>query len=139
MLGRVGVKVRVDARPKTLFFQKIERADTSFHLLGWGGGTTDAQGILDPVVHTPESRTKKGEYNYGRTGDAELDRLIDSAASDMNTERRARTIAEAQRMTMQRFYYLPLHRQMITWTARSNVTPVVMPDNAVRGAWFKVD
>jgi peptide/nickel transport system substrate-binding protein len=139
MLGRAGVKVRVDARPKTLFFQKIERLDTSFYLLGWGGGTTDAQGILEPVVHTPEPRTKKGEYNYGKAGDAELDRLIDSAASDMNAERRARTIAEAQRLMMKRFYYLPLHRQMITWTARSNVTPVVMPDNAVRGHWFKVD
>ena len=50
MLGRVGVKVRVDARPKTIFFKMIERVDTSFYLLGWGGSTTDAQGQLDPIV-----------------------------------------------------------------------------------------
>jgi peptide/nickel transport system substrate-binding protein len=139
MLGRVGVKARVDARPKTLFFQKIERSDTSFYLLGWGGGTTDAQGILDPVVHSPEARTKKGEYNYGKGGDAELDRIIDGAGSEMNAEKRSRLIAEAQRRALQLHLILPLHRQMLTWAGRSNVTPVLMPDNAVRAQWFRVD
>ena len=89
------VKARVDARPKTIFFQKVERGDTSFYLFGWGGGTTDAQGLLDPIVHSPEARTKKGEYNYGKAGDAEVDRLIDAAGSEMNADKRARLIAEA--------------------------------------------
>ncbi len=139
MLGKVGVKVKVDARPKTIFFQKIERHDTSFYLLGWGGGTTDAQGTLDPIVHRPDPVTKKGEYNYGKSGDAELDRLLDMAGTDMNAERRARTIGEAQRRVMQQFYLLPLHRQMITWVGRANVEPVVMPDNAVRAHWMRID
>jgi len=34
---------------------------------------------------------------------------------------------------------LPLHRQILTWAGRANVTPVVMPDNAVRAQWFRVD
>jgi peptide/nickel transport system substrate-binding protein len=139
MLGRVGIKVRVNAMPKTLFFQKIERRDTSMYLLGWGGGTTDAQGLLDPIVHRPEERTGKGGYNYGGVGDAELDRLIDSAGSDMNAERRAGLIAEAQRHVQRLHVVLPLHRQMITWAARRSVTPVVMPDNALRAQWVKME
>lgn len=139
MLGRVGVKVRVDARPKTVFFQKIEKRDTSFWLLGWGGGTTDAQGILDPIVHRPDARTKKGEYNYGSAGTPELDALIDAAGSDMNAERRRDTLAQAQRLVAAQALVLPLHRQMITWAARRDVTPVVMPDNAPRAQWIRID
>lgn len=139
MLARVGVKLRVDARPKTLFFQKIERLDTSMYLLGWGGGTTDAQGLLDPVVHRPEPRTQKGGYNYGRVGDEQLDALIDAAGSEMNAARCAQLIGQAQRRAHELFVVLPLHRQMITWASRRQVTPVVMPDNAVRGHWIRFD
>ncbi len=139
MLGKVGVKVKVDARPKSIYFQKIERHDTSFYLLGWGGGTTDAQGTLDPIAHRPDAASKKGEYNYGGSGDAELDRLLDAAGTDMNAERRARLIGDAQRRVMQQFYLLPLHRQMITWVGRRNVAPVVMPDNGVRAQWMRID
>lgn len=139
MLGRVGIKVRVDARPKTVFFQKIERFDTSFYLIGWGGGTTDAQGLLDPIVHRPEPRTQKGGYNYGRIGDEATDRLIDASGIDMNTSRRAATIAQAQRRVREQHFVVPLHRQMITWAARRNVTAVVMPDAAVRLNWVRID
>jgi len=139
MLGRVGIKLRVDARPKTIFFQKVERQDTSFYLFGWGGGTTDPQGLLDPIVHRHDPVTKKGEYNYGRGGDAELDRLIDAAGREMDPARRKALLADAQRRAMQLFVVLPLHRQMITWASRRNVTPVVTPDNAPRVQWMKVD
>jgi len=133
------VKVRVEARPKTLFFQKIERFDTSFYLIGWGGGTTDAQALLDPIVHRPEQRTQKGGYNYGRVGDEQLDAWIDAAGSEMDTAKRAELIAMAQRRVMAQHTLLPLHRQMITWAARRHVTPVVMPDNAVRVHWVRMD
>ena len=139
MLGRVGVKVRVDARPKTIFFQKIERLDTSMYLLGWGGGTTDAQGLLDPIVHRPDARTQKGGYNYGKVGDEELDALIDAAGIEMNATKRSELIAQAQRQAQSRYVVLPLHRQMITWASRRNVTPVVMPDNAVRAQWIRFE
>jgi len=139
MLGRVGIKVRVDARPKTIFFQKIERLDTSFYLLGWGGGTTDAQGLLDPIVHRPDARTQKGGYNYGRVGDEQLDALIDAAGSEMNASRRSGLIAEAQRRVQAQHVVLPIHRQMITWASRRHVSPVVMPDNAVRAHWIRIE
>jgi peptide/nickel transport system substrate-binding protein len=139
MLSRAGIRVRVDARPKTIFFQKVERLDTSMYLFGWGGGTTDAQGLLDPIVHTPDARTQKGGYNYGKVGDEQLDALIDAAGSEMNTQKRAQLIADAQRRAQSRYVVLPIHRQMITWAARRNVTPVVMPDNAVRAHWVRID
>jgi peptide/nickel transport system substrate-binding protein len=139
MLSRVGVKLRVNAQPKSLFFQKIERGDTSMYLIGWGGGTTDAQAMFDPVLHRPDARTAKGSYNYGKVGDETLDKLVDAAGSEMNADKRSGLIADAQRHAYRQHVVLPLHRQMITWAARRNVTPIVMPDNAVRLQWVQVD
>ena len=139
MLGRIGVKLRVDARPKSLYFQKILKHDTSFYMLGWGGGTTDAQSVMDPILHSPEQKSQKGGDNLARYQDAELDRLIDAAGVEMNAARRGSLIVEALRRTQQQFYYLPIHRQMLTWASRANVHAVVMPDNAVRVHWIRID
>jgi peptide/nickel transport system substrate-binding protein len=139
MLGRIGVKVNVDARPKSIYFQKIQQRDTSFYMLGWGGGTTDAQIVLDPILHSPDERTQKGGDNHARHIDPELDRMIDAAGVEMNSERRGHLIAEVLRRTHDRFYYLPIHRQMLTWVSRADVKPVVMPDNSVRLHWIRVD
>jgi peptide/nickel transport system substrate-binding protein len=139
MLGRIGVKVRVNTQPKTVYFKKIQHRDTSFYMFGWGGGTSDAQTVMDPILHSPDSRTEKGDDNHSRYQDPELDRLIDAAGVEMNVTRRAELIAEALRRTHRHFYYLPLHRQMLTWASRAHVHPVLMPDNEVRVHWIRVD
>jgi peptide/nickel transport system substrate-binding protein len=139
MLAKIGVRVKVDARPKTLYFQKIQQRDTSFYMLGWGGSVTDAQTVMDPILHSPDDRSQKGGDNHARYNDAELDRMIDAAGVEMNSERRAHMIAEVLRRTHSQYYYLPIHRQMLTWASRTNVRPVVMPDNAVRLNWIEVD
>jgi peptide/nickel transport system substrate-binding protein len=139
MLARIGVSLKVDARPKTLYFPKIDSKDTSFFMLGWGGGTTDAQIVLDPLVRGFDEKTQKGGDNDGRFDDAQLNRLIDAAAIEMNADRRAKLISDALMRTFEQFYYLPIHRQMLTWASRANVRPVIAPSNQVNVRWIVID
>jgi peptide/nickel transport system substrate-binding protein len=139
MLAKIGVTLKVDARTKSLYFPKIERHDTSFYLLGWGGGTTDAQVVLDPVLHSFDEKTQKGSGNDGRVADAELDRLIDAAAVEMNADKRRQLISDALTRAFDNFYYLPIHRQMLTWASRANVRPFVAPSNQVNMRWIEID
>jgi peptide/nickel transport system substrate-binding protein len=139
MLAKIGVTLKVDARPKSLYFPKIERHDTSFYMMGWGGGTTDAQLVLDPVLHSFDEKTQKGSGNDGRVADAELDRLIDAAAVEMNADQRAKVIAGALERAYAQFHYLPIHRQMLTWASRTDVHPVIAPSNQVNVRWIEID
>ena len=139
MLARIGVTLKVATRPKTIYFPKIQRHDTSFYLIGWGGGTTDAQVVMDPLLHGFDEKTQKGGDNHGRFADAELDRVIDAAAIEMDTGKRARLIADALRRTFEQFYYMPIHRQMLTWASRANVRPVIAPSNNVNVRWIEID
>jgi peptide/nickel transport system substrate-binding protein len=139
MLRQIGVRVRVDARPKAIYFQKIDRLDTSFYMDGWGGSVTDAQTLMDSIMHSPDEKTKKGGTNSSRYNDRELDAMIDAAGIEMNAERRALLIAGVLRRAHSQFYYLPIHRQMLTWASRSNVKVIVTPDNFVRPNWIQID
>ena len=139
MLAKIGVSLKVEARPKTLFFPKIDSRDTSFFMLGWGGGTTDAQIVLDPLVRGFDEKSQKGGDNNGRFDDVQLNRLIDAAAVEMNIEKRTRLIGDALTRTYEQFYYLPIHRQMLTWASLANVRPVIAPSNQVNVRWIVID
>ena len=92
MLSKIGVTLKVETKPKTMYFPKIDNYDTSFFMEGWGGSTTDAQIVMDPLLHSFDKKTQKGGDNSGRISDDELDRLIDAAAIEMDSGKRVRLI-----------------------------------------------
>lgn len=139
MLARIGVTLKVDARPKALFFQKLLGNDTSFYMLGWGGTGPDAQPALDAVVHSPDKASGKGGFNSGRLSDPALDRLIDAAGVEAQPETRRALIAAAQRLVHSNYYYLPLHRQRIAWASRANLRATFTASNLVRVDWMHID
>ncbi len=139
MLARIGVTLKVDAMPKTVYFPKLEKHEISMYLLGWGGAITDAQIVLDPIVHSPDPATQKGSYNYGRFSDPSLDRLIDAASIEMDASKRKQLIVDALDRETRDHRYLVLHRQKLSWLAKKNVVPVLMPSNVVRVEWINVE
>ncbi|MEO8937670.1 MAG: ABC transporter substrate-binding protein [Burkholderiaceae bacterium] len=139
MLARIGVRARVDALPKALYFPKLSRTDTSFYLHGWGGSITDAQDVLDAILHSTNPASSKGSINYGRTTDPALDRLIDAAGIEMDPVRRKRLLVDAMALAAREHHYIVLHRQKLTWVSRKNVVPVLLPSNIVRVEWIRID
>ena len=139
MLAKIGVALKVNTMPKTLYFPKLEKNDTSMYMLGWGGSITDAQIIMDPILHTKDAASQKGFYNYGRFTDPELDRLIDAASVEMNADRRKQMIIDAIALQTREFRHIVLHRQKLSWVARKNVVPVLTPNNIVRVEWIRIE
>ena len=139
MLARIGVTLKVNAMPKTLYFPKLEKNETSMYLLGWGGGITDAQIVMDPILHTKDPATQKGFYNYGRFSNPALDALIDAASVEMDAAKRRQLIVDALGLQAREHRYIVLHRQKLSWIARKNVVPVLLPSNNVRAEWIRVD
>jgi peptide/nickel transport system substrate-binding protein len=139
MLARVGIKVKVTAMPRATYFPKLEKFDTSFYMLGWGGAVTDAQTTLSPVLRSFDKATGNGSFNYGRYVNPRLDALIDAAAVELDPEKRKRLIAQALAEHNEQVHHVPLHRQVIPWAMRSNVHVVHRADNWLRGEWVRID
>jgi peptide/nickel transport system substrate-binding protein len=139
MLTRVGINTKVTAMPRATYFPKLEKFDTSFYMLGWGGAVTDAQTTLSPVLRSLDKATGQGGFNYGRYSNPKLDALIDAAATEMNVDKRRETIRQALLEHNGQVHHVPLHRQMIPWAMRQNVSVAHRADNVLVFEVVKVD
>jgi peptide/nickel transport system substrate-binding protein len=139
MLTRAGINTKVTAMPRATYFPKLEKYDTSFYMLGWGGAVTDAQTTLSPVLRSLDKSTGQGSYNYGRYSNPKLDALIDAAAVEMNADKRRETIRQALLEHNAQVHHVPLHRQMIPWAMRQNVTAAHRADNVLVFEYVKID
>ncbi len=138
MWAQIGVTINVNAMPRANYFPKLEKTDTSMYMLGWGGGATDGIFILQPVLSSYSGKGD-GDYNYGRYTNPKLDALIAKVKVDMNPAQRLAEIREALAAHNAEINHLPLHRQVIPWATRSNVTAVHRADNQVMPYWVKIE
>ena len=137
MFAKVGVKVKLSTLPRAQFFQQVDQLNITVHLYGWGGAAIDPGFTLTPVLHGRDGKGK-GDFNSGRYHDPELDGLIDAIAMELDAAKRRSMMLEAFRRVRENVYVIPLHRQMIPWAVRSNVSVVHRPDNVVEALWIRV-
>ena len=137
MWSQIGVATRVNAMPRATYFPKLEKTETSLYMLGWGGALTDAMFTLQPVLSTYTGKGD-GDYNYGRYSNPKLDALTQKAKTEMNAEARLVYIQEALLAHNAEINHLPLHRQVIPWASRGNVTVIHLANNFVNPYWVTV-
>lgn len=137
MWAKVGVNARVETMTKANFFPKVQKRDTSAYLAGWGGSSTDAIFTLKPVHHSRDGKGA-GDSNYGNSKNVELDNLIDKLEGEMNPTARQEMINKTVKIMQDETHVIPLHRQMIPWASRKNVTIVHRPNNLPDLHWVVV-
>ena len=137
MWAKIGVKLRVNAMPRTTYFPKLQRLDTSMYLLGWGGSITDAETTLTPLLRT-RGEGGVGAWNFGQIADARLDALAAASSREADPAKREQLIKAALQQQKDQVLTLPLHRQVVPWGARQNVDVVHRADNWVEFAWIRI-
>jgi peptide/nickel transport system substrate-binding protein len=139
MWEKIGVKVRVAAIPRVNYFPKLEKYDTSMYMLGWGGSVTDAETTLTPVMRNNQGPTSGiGSYNYGRSTNAKFDDLAAKSSVEADTAKRKELVLAALTEWKEQVHTIPLHRQLIPWAARSNVTASHRADNFFMWEWVTI-
>ncbi len=123
MLGKVGVKVTLDAQSKTLHFPKIQKRATDFYLLGWGVPTLDSHYIFNYLY------TTDGPWNAAQLKNARMDELTKAIEAEGDLAKRDAMIAEAWKIAREDFTYLPLHHQVISWVMKDTLDMPISPDD----------
>ena len=137
MWAQIKVKVKVNAMPRATYFPKIEKFDTSLYMLGWGGAVTDAETTLTPVMRNLAEKGV-GLYNYGRSRNDRFDALAAQSSVEVDPKKREDLIKAALKEWKEQAHTIPLHRQVIPWAARSNVSVVHRADNWLEVPWVTV-
>ena len=131
MLSQVGIRARPNIMTQTTFFPKIEKHDTSFYLLSWGGGvTSDALYTLNALLHSVGPKGE-GDFNMGRWSNAEMDRLIGEIKVQVDEARRNEAIRKALVLANAERPVVPIHQQLLPWVMRKSVDAWFSPVNTV--------
>jgi len=138
MWARLGVKVRVNTMPRSVYFAKLGNLDTSMYMLGWGGSVTDAETTLTPIYRT-RGAGGVGQFNYGQVNNPKMDQLAAQSSHEPDPAKREALVKAAIKEHNEQVHHIPLHRQFIPWAARSNVEVVHRADNWLEWAWVKVN
>ncbi|MDE2581324.1 MAG: ABC transporter substrate-binding protein [Rhodospirillales bacterium] len=136
MLGRIGVKVNLDAQTKAKFFAKINvpKYDTDFYMLGWTPSTYDAENVLYSLLGSRNG--KRGIFNVGGYSNPKLDKLIDEIGVETNQTKRDALIDDAARILQHDLPTIPLHQQVIVWAVRNGYKVVQPADNSFPFRYF---
>ena len=137
MWSQLKIKVKVSAMPRTTYFPKLERLDTSLYLFGWGGAITDPEVIMTPVFRS-RGEQGIGAYNYGNVRNEKFDQLAALSSVETDPKLREQQIFAAISEYKEQVHVIPLHRQMIPWAMRNSVTVVHRPDNRLEMSWVTV-
>lgn len=138
MWAQLKVKVNVLAQPRATYFPKLEKYDISMYMLGWGGATTDAEFIMSPVLRNNLGEKGIGFNNYGHTRNDKFDALAAQSSNEPDPKKREALVKAALHEYKDQVTTLPLHRQVIPWAARSNVSVVHRADNWLEVQWVTI-
>jgi len=142
MLARIGVKVNLLAQPKQQYFAKVLKAggyQTSFYLLGWTPGTSDAHNVLYDIMGCRDDpKQARGEANLGGYCNKKLDELTDQILVEADTAKRDQLIKQAFEIGQKDYGYIPLHQQALAWGVSKKVKLVQRADNQVLLYWARI-
>ncbi|GAB5508029.1 MAG: ABC transporter substrate-binding protein [Rhizobiaceae bacterium] len=137
MLGQIGVKVNLDAKPKAQHFPLITDGKTDFYMLGWGVPTYDSEYIFNFLVHGRESDI--GTWNGTGFDSDELDAKIKSLASNTDLDARNADIAAIWRVVQDEQLYIPIHHQVLNWGMAENLEIEVDPEDQPKVKYIKLN
>jgi len=137
MWAKIGVKVKVNTMPRSVYFAKLGNLDTSMYMLGWGGSVTDAETTLTPIYRT-RGAGGVGSFNYGQVNEPEMDEPAAKSSKEPDPAKREALIKATIKRHNDQVHHIPLHRQFIPWAMRSNVEVVHRADNWLEWQWISV-
>ncbi len=124
---KVGIKVNLNLMPKANFFSYIKPAENKSMLLmtGWSDSSGEGLTLANDLLHTYDLEKGVGTVNRGHYSNTEIDAILAKANVELDADKRAEYIAEADKIAREDFGYIPLHFEHDTYAVKDaiNFTP----------------
>ncbi|MBC8462210.1 MAG: ABC transporter substrate-binding protein [Deltaproteobacteria bacterium] len=111
-LAKVGIKAKLDVKPKSIFFPQVARGELEFYLIGWFDGTFDMGRTYFKLIHTRDKEKGFGGLNGTNFSDPTIDALLESTASIVDQKVRKKVLQDLNKIAMvDKIAWIPLHYQ----------------------------
>jgi peptide/nickel transport system substrate-binding protein len=143
MLARVGIKINLNAQPKSKYFAKVLQSggyDTSFFLLGWTPGSFDSWNVLANMYRCRDEKGVGGNMNLGGYCNPKVEALTDKILVEPDKAKRDAMIKEAYQIAQEQDWgFVPLHQQGLAWGVSKKVKLQQRADNQILFYWYRKD
>lgn len=111
-LAKVGIKVNLDVKPKSIFFPEVAEGKLEFYLIGWFDGTFDMGRTYSKLGHSRDREKGYGDLNGTNYSDPEIDALLEATFEITDVAEREKALQKLNRMAMvDKIVWIPLHYQ----------------------------
>ena len=128
MFSQIGIDTKVNAISKTVYFPAQARKEYSAFMNGWGTLTGEASYTLGSLAHSPDDKVKMGAFNRIEYHNADVDRLLEEGAQELDADKRRALFEQAMEKTMADRAYISIVVLQAVWAG--NKTKVVVPPRA---------
>jgi peptide/nickel transport system substrate-binding protein len=110
-LAKIGLKVKLDVKPKSIFFDELVNKKYNFYLIGWFDGSFDFGRSAEKLLHTPDKDKGMGTYNGAAYSNSEIDSLLVASSSIVDRVEREKALQEINKKSVADVAWIPLHYQ----------------------------
>jgi peptide/nickel transport system substrate-binding protein len=108
MLAAIGIDAQANAQPAAVFFPARTRGELSMSMSGWGTLTGEAHYTLSSLAHSNDKEKRFGAFNVLGYKNAEMDKLIQDAAVEMDEGKRRGFLEKANELVQKDAQRLPI-------------------------------
>ncbi|MFN4274860.1 MAG: ABC transporter substrate-binding protein [Ferrovibrio sp.] len=119
---RIGVKTKVEAVTRTVFFKNRDAFAYSAYLAGWGAGTGEMSDPLRSLIATPIKEKGFGGTNKGRYSNPQMDAVLEQALGTVDAPKREALLQQASKMALDDQALIPLHIEVTPWATRKGLS-----------------
>jgi len=110
-LAKVGLKVKLDVKPKSIFFDELVNNKYHFYLIGWFDGSFDFGRSAEKLLHTPDKDKGMGTYNGAAYSNSEINSQLIASSSIIDRGEREKALQKINRESVADVAWIPLHYQ----------------------------
>ncbi len=110
-LAKIGLQVKLDVKPKSIFFDELTSKKHNFYLIGWFDGSFDFGRSAEKLLHTPDDAKGMGVYNGAKYSDAEIDKQLIASSSILDRAEREKALQAINKKSVEDVAWIPLHYQ----------------------------
>jgi peptide/nickel transport system substrate-binding protein len=131
MLAAIGIDVKANAQTAAVFFPARTRGEYSVSMSGWGTLTGEAHYTLSSLAHSNDKDKKMGAFNVLGYKNAEMDKVLQDAAVEMDEGKRRALLEKANELVLKDRQRLPIVAVGSAWAMQKDkvkITPRVDED-----------
>ena len=115
--SRIGLDVKVETMPSSVYFGRATKGEFGYMVLGWGTESGEQGSAMRSLLATFDPAKGMGVNNRGRYSNPAFDKVLTDALVTMDDRKREGMIQQAAEMVMGDTGLIPLHYEVSTWAA----------------------